>query len=89
MKIHHAYRQLYREGLRAIRYSKPTRYALRDTLRKSFRSEPVANFDAARVERTLRFLQLASKERAMEHKILKNLLLVRGWQERAYKDNRL
>ncbi|ETN45672.1 uncharacterized protein HMPREF1541_09505, partial [Cyphellophora europaea CBS 101466] len=72
-----AYRSLYKRGLRAIRYSRPARYNLRDILRRSFREEPSSSFDPERLTNTLRFLQRADVDNGMEHKIIKNLLFIR------------
>ena len=81
-EIINAYRALYRAGLRAIHYSKPARYVLRNTLREAFREEPISNFSARRVENTLQFLQRAEQDTGMEHKILRNLLKARYWRQR-------
>lgn len=80
--IRHAYRNLYRQSLRAVHYSKPARYLIRDTLRKSFRTEPLENFRPLRIARTLQFLQTAEREAGIEHQILKNILSTRKWQVR-------
>lgn len=74
--IIHAYRHLYRHGLRAVQFSKPARYTLRDRLRYAFRRAPAAEFEPQKVQHTLEFLQYATKERGLEHKIVKNLLFV-------------
>lgn len=76
----HAYRHLYRQGLKVIRYSKPARYTLRTILRTAFRSSPREQFDASRVANTLRFLERAAGTTSFEHKIVKNLLLTRYWE---------
>ena len=73
-EILHAYRHLYRELLRAVRYATPARYIARDQIRRAFR-EP-GEFDKAGVKRTMWFLKAAAKETGIEHKILKNLLRV-------------
>ncbi|KAJ5129224.1 uncharacterized protein N7515_005263 [Penicillium bovifimosum] len=77
----HAYRHLYRQGLKAIQYSTPGRYILLKSLRKSYRSSPSEEFDPAKIANTIRFLERATEVAGMEHKILKNLLLVRYWQQ--------
>ena len=79
-EILHAYRSLYRATLRAIHFSKPARFELRDTIRTSFRTEPSSNFSQKRVANTLEFLARAEKDTGMEHKILKNLLHVKYWR---------
>ncbi|KAJ5489597.1 hypothetical protein N7539_004487 [Penicillium diatomitis] len=76
----HAYRHLYRQGLKAIRYSTPSRHVLRTSLRASFRDSPPTEFDSLRISNTLRFLERACNVAGLEHKILKNLLLSRYWE---------
>lgn len=76
-EIIHAYRRLYRSLLRAVQYARPARFIARDQLRSAFR-EPGATLDAEGVKRTVWFLEAAAKERGLEHKILKNLIEVRG-----------
>lgn len=74
-----AYRHVYKALLRAVQYSKPARYVARDRVRDAFRNQPIEHFDAARLSRTLEFLNGATKVRGLEHKILKNLMHVQ-WQ---------
>ncbi|KAF2473902.1 DUF1763-domain-containing protein [Lindgomyces ingoldianus] len=81
-EIVHAYRYLYRQGLRAVQFSKPARYTLRDRLRLSFRKGDVTDFSPQKVDNTLQFLRYATSENGLEHKILKNLLFVWWYQER-------
>ncbi|KAJ4351796.1 uncharacterized protein N0V89_007140 [Didymosphaeria variabile] len=76
-----AYRHLFRQGLRAIQYSKPARFTLRDRIRLAFRKGSAADFDAQKIQNTLEFLQYATKENGLEHKIVKNLLFVWWSQE--------
>ena len=80
--ILHAYRQLYRSGLRAVQYSRPARYTLKSRIDHAFRNGTPADLDAQRIGNTISFLQSAAKEKGMEHKILKNLLFVRFWQDK-------
>ncbi|KAF2451579.1 DUF1763-domain-containing protein [Karstenula rhodostoma CBS 690.94] len=75
-EIVHAYRHLLRQGLRAIQFSKPARFTLRDRVRLAFRKGSASDFDAQRIKNTLEFLQYATKENGLEHKIVKNLLFV-------------
>ncbi|KAF2767952.1 DUF1763-domain-containing protein [Teratosphaeria nubilosa] len=75
-----AYRHLLRHSLHAVQYSKPARYVVRDRLRANFRSSTPDDFDAAKVQRTLEFLDGAAKTRGIEHKVLQNLCYV--WWER-------
>ncbi|RGP61992.1 complex 1 [Fusarium longipes] len=74
-QISHAYRTLYRNLLKAVQYSSPSRFVARDQLRRAFR-EPGATYDERGIKRTNWFLEAAAREKGMEHKILKNLLRV-------------
>ncbi|GAD97955.1 hypothetical protein ANI_1_1588074 [Paecilomyces variotii No. 5] len=76
-----AYRHLYRQGLKVVNYSTPARHVLRRILRTSFRSASRDEFDPNRMANTLQFLQRATDSRGMEHKIVKNLLMVRYWEQ--------
>ncbi|KAH0528430.1 hypothetical protein TsFJ059_003299 [Trichoderma semiorbis] len=87
LDITHAYRHLYRGLLRAVQYSAPARYVVRDQLRAAFRERDAA-LDREGVKRTVWFLEAAAKERGLEHKILKNLIRVRldrSWGLRTWK----
>ncbi|KAH8687829.1 hypothetical protein BGZ60DRAFT_363362 [Tricladium varicosporioides] len=81
IQIAYAYRHLYRGLLKAVQYSKPARYTALDQLRKSFRNEDPATFDQVKINTTLEFLTGAARETGLEHKILRNLLLVKYWQK--------
>ncbi|SMR44809.1 unnamed protein product [Zymoseptoria tritici ST99CH_3D1] len=70
--IIHAYRHLHQHLLRAAQYSKPARYIVRDRLREAFRTCKPKDYDAARIARTLEFLNGAAKTTGLEHKIVKN-----------------
>lgn len=76
-----AYRHLYRQGLKTMRYSTPGRHVLVQILRSSFRSSPAQEFDQLRIANTLRFLARATDMAGIEHKIMKNLLSVRYWEQ--------
>jgi hypothetical protein len=76
-QVIHAYRHLYRSALQAVQYARPNRFIARDQLRSAFR-ERGAQMDPEGVKRTIWFLQAAAKEKGLEHKIVKNLLEVRG-----------
>ncbi|KAE8307107.1 DUF1763-domain-containing protein [Aspergillus transmontanensis] len=85
-----AYRHLYRQGLRVINYSTPSRHVLLRTLRSSFRSSSHHDFEPHRIANTLRFLQRATDAAGVEHKIVKNLMMVRYWEQpQVRKDLRL
>lgn len=88
LEVVHAYRHLLRAGLRAVQFSKPARFVVRDQLREGFREKktPAAaagGFDAGRVGRTVLFLRAAARETGLEHRILKNLVRVAGERRRA------
>lgn len=72
----HAYRHVLRQSLRAIHFSKPARFTLRDRLRTAFRKGAASDFDQQKIATTLEFLQYATKQNGLEHKIVKNLLQV-------------
>ncbi|KAF1839481.1 DUF1763-domain-containing protein [Decorospora gaudefroyi] len=74
--ILHAYRHLYRHSLRAIQFSKPARYTLRDRLRLAFRRGSATDYEPHKIQNTLEFLHYATRESGLEHKIVKNLLFV-------------
>ncbi|KXL48053.1 hypothetical protein M433DRAFT_64647 [Acidomyces richmondensis BFW] len=75
-----AYRHLLQHGLRAVRYSRPARFVVRDRLRLAFRS-PTSTYDADRTARTLEFLRgAADSAGGIEHRILKGWVHV--WWER-------
>ncbi|KAI9773945.1 MAG: hypothetical protein M1840_006171 [Geoglossum simile] len=82
----HAYRHLYRAALRAVQYSSPSRYTIRDHIRPAFRKGNPATFDQGKIDNTLLFLEGAAREKGIEHRILKTLLHV--WFERADRDAR-
>lgn len=75
IEILHAYRHLYRHGLRAVQFAKPARYVLRDRLRVAFR-EKGAVLESSSVANTIQFFEAAQRSRGVEHKVLKNLLFV-------------
>ncbi|KAF2739061.1 DUF1763-domain-containing protein [Polyplosphaeria fusca] len=83
--IVHAYRHLYRHGLRAVHFSKPARYTLRDRLRLAFRRGSPADFSSQRIANTIDFLRHATAESGLEHIILKNLLKVWWYQDKAFR----
>ncbi|KAF8474970.1 hypothetical protein BDZ91DRAFT_789206 [Kalaharituber pfeilii] len=77
----HAYRALYRQGLKAVQYSAPARYAIRDKLRKSFRQRSQTDFNQKRIDNTLEFLRTAAERVGIEHRIVRNLCHVHFWQQ--------
>ncbi|KAK3397323.1 hypothetical protein B0T20DRAFT_470850 [Sordaria brevicollis] len=80
-EIVHAYRNILRWSLRAVQFSKPARFVVRDTLRAAFRDKN-GTFEPSRIRSTLWFLESAATYRGIEHKILKNLVHVRWVQSR-------
>lgn len=74
-KVLHAYRHLYRGLLHAVQFSKPARYTARNQLRRAF-LENGAKYDPRGIARTIRFLEAATRERGLEHLVLKNLLTI-------------
>ncbi|KAL4759571.1 uncharacterized protein BDW70DRAFT_78711 [Aspergillus foveolatus] len=79
--IIHAYRQLYRHGLKAVNYSTPARHVLVQTLRSSFRTSPAQDFDSLRINNTLNFFHKAANIAGIEHKIVRNLLMIKFWDQ--------
>jgi len=77
-----AYRHLFKSALRAVQYSQPARFIVQRRLRNAFRQQDSAfRFDAAKIARTLEFLDGAARVKGLEHRILKNLMHV--WWEQA------
>ncbi|KAM7216673.1 hypothetical protein V8F06_007903 [Rhypophila decipiens] len=79
LDILHSYRHLMRAGLRAVCFSKPSRFIIRDVLRDGFRDRK-AIFRPAAVQRTILFLQAAQKK-GFEHRLLKTLTRI-SWERR-------
>ncbi|KAF2494105.1 DUF1763-domain-containing protein [Lophium mytilinum] len=75
-KIVHAYRHLYRHGLRAVQFSTPARYTLRDRLRLAFRTGDPLEFSQSKIDNTIEFLKGATRETGLEHRLLKSFLHV-------------
>lgn len=71
-----AYRDLYKAGLYAVRYSKPSRFVIRDVLREAFRTKTGGKYEQAKIENTIAFLKGAGEVAGIEHVILKNLCAV-------------
>ncbi|PWY81777.1 DUF1763-domain-containing protein [Aspergillus heteromorphus CBS 117.55] len=76
-----AYRHLYRQGLKAVNYSTPARHVLQNTLRSSFRSSSLEELNPQRIANTLRFLQRAADVAGLEHKIVRNLMVIKYWEQ--------
>jgi hypothetical protein len=81
----HAYRHLSRAALHACRRSAPSRFVLRDRLRRAFRRSPAADYDARRVANTLLFLRAAGADAGAEHRTLKALCHVWWLEERHWR----
>ena len=71
-----AYRHLYQHGLRAVQFAAPAKYVLRNRLREAFRTGNATNVDFSRIANTIEFLKGATREKGLEHKIVKTLLFV-------------
>lgn len=78
-QIVHAYRHLSQHALRAIQFSTPARYTIRERLRRAFRKGNRADFDQKRIDNTLQFLQGAARSRTLEHRVLRSLLHTWYW----------
>ncbi|KAL7272887.1 hypothetical protein RUND412_004289 [Rhizina undulata] len=76
-----SYRCVYKAGLAAIQFSTPARYAVRDKIRKAFRSSPPSAYSQLRIDNTVEFLRIAARRRGIEHQIIRNLCLVHYWQQ--------
>jgi hypothetical protein len=81
LTIRHAYRHLYRELLRAVQYSQPARYVVRDQIRDAFYKGETASFNPGKIAKTLVFLEGATREKGLEHRILKNLVHTAYWRK--------
>lgn len=84
----HAYRHLLRAALRAVQFSKPARYIVRDQIREGFElprtttiKVPTPPYDPERVRRTVWFLKAAAHEAGLESRILKSLVRV-AWERK-------
>lgn len=78
-----SYRSLFRHALHAVQYSSPARFTIRDILGTTFRAGNPADFEPQKIKNTLQFLSCASKERGLEHKILKSLLITWWWENKS------
>lgn len=85
-----AYRHLYRQCLKVVSYSAPSRHVLLRILQLSFRSGSGPDFDPQKIANTLLFLRRASTSTGLEHKIVKNIVMLRYWEQpRVKKDTRM
>ena len=85
LEVVQAYRRLYRQALHAVQYSSPARYVVRRQISLTFRNGTITDFNADKVDNTIQFLVNATKERGLEHHILKNLLRVGWWDTQTEK----
>ncbi|KAF2671855.1 DUF1763-domain-containing protein [Microthyrium microscopicum] len=83
--IVNSYRTLYRASLRAVQYSTPNRYLLRDRLRRAFRESPRADYEPDRIANTLSFLNAAASDTGLEHRVVKSLCHVWHGEHRQWK----
>lgn len=93
LDIIHAYRRVLRSAYKAVQYSSPARYVVRDQVRAAFRETPRSTsssststststsnapaFDPQVAKRTAWFLEAAARDRGVEHRVVKNLVKVR------------
>ena len=82
-EIVRSYRNLFRQALHAVQYSSPARFTIRDVLKTTFRAGHPKDFEPQKIENTLEFLSCAAKERGLEHKILKSLLITWWWENKS------
>lgn len=76
-----AYRHVYQAWLRAVQYTKPARYVVRDHIRDAFRNSPIEAYDAKRIATTLEFLDTATKRAGIEHRLLKRVMHCWYWRQ--------
>lgn len=75
-EVRSMYRLLFRTGMTAVRWASPARFALRDKLRRQFRSLPRHLCTHGAVGPTLAFLHRAAAVQGTEHRLLKNLCYI-------------
>lgn len=85
-QVIHAYRHLYRAALKAVCYSQPASTVARNQLRSAFRAGDATSFNQRAVRRTIWFLNNAAKVTGTEHRVVKNLLMVKYWRDRTARD---
>lgn len=81
-EVIHAYRHLYRAGLRAVQYSQPASTGVRSMLRRAFRAKNAPPLNDRAVKRTIWFLKNAASELGIEHKVVKNMIMVNFFREK-------
>lgn len=86
-KIIHAYRHLHRAALQAVCYSQPASTVVRQQLRSAFRASD-ATYRERAIKRTIWFLKNAAKEAGVEHRVIRNILMVKWWREQTAKNER-
>ncbi|KAF2083464.1 DUF1763-domain-containing protein [Saccharata proteae CBS 121410] len=79
-----AYRHIFTHSLRAVQYSTPSRYTVRDRLRHVFRTNSPEAFDQAKIDNTIEFLKGATREKGIEHKVVKTLVDI-WWDEPTFR----
>lgn len=82
-EIVRSYRSLFRHALHAVQNSSPARFTIKDVLGTTFRAGNPADFEPQKIKNTLEFLSCAAKERGLEHKILKSLLITWWWENKS------
>lgn len=80
-----AYRRFYRISLKAVQYSVPARYSIITKVNRLFRQGPYLHGAEEQEiqDNTFLFLEIAAKEKGIEHKIVRNLCFVEWsqWQQ--------
>lgn len=84
-----SYRHLYRTALKAVHYSKPARYTIRDRLRWAFRNTHRTYFCQNRTRNTLDFLRNARFGSTLEKRVFTSLLHAWYWDEAIYPNRNL
>lgn len=87
-QVVHAYRHLYRAALQAVCYSQPASTVVRHQLRGAFRAGDAASFDERAIKRTIWFLKNAARSAGVEHRIVRNMLMVRWFREQTASQER-
>jgi hypothetical protein len=88
-EIRLTYRKLYQSALRAVKYTSPDKLIVREKLRHAFRELPAESFDAARIARTVEFLDNAARMKGLETKIVKNLIHIAWGKQRLYYNTKM
>ena len=77
-----SYRSLHRHALHAVQYAVPARYTAAKLIENAYRNGIPADYNQKKVDNTITFLHGAAKEKGLEHRMLKSLLLTWWWERR-------